>query len=139
MSPSFTPSTEPKYLACTNQKQLFIYGTESWNTHLTLTDAKLKGSFTVCDFSKCGKFVAAGTTKGELAIWTVEGGKRVTGKTESDSDEPITSLAWNPNGLNQFVYADQSGQIGCVNVDLGEANGKTAKGKADGMDVDNGE
>lgn len=117
-----------------------VYETETWSVHQTLTDAKLKGNFTVCGFSHCGKFVAAGTTKGELVVWSVVGadGKRISGKAEGESDEPITSLSWNQNGLKQFVYADKSGQIGCVNVDTGEAAGIGGRAEiVEGMDTEN--
>lgn len=115
---------------------MLVYETTAWATYLTLTDAKLKGNFTVCGFSECGKFIAAGTTKGELVVWTALDGKRVSGKAEGESDEPITSLSWNPNGLRQFVYADKSGQIGCVNVEMGGTNGGAAKADIeDGMEI----
>lgn len=115
---------------------MLVYETSAWATYLTLTDAKLKGNFTVCGFSECGKFIAAGTTKGELVVWTALDGKRVSGKAEGESDEPITSLSWNPNGLRQFVYADKSGQIGCVNVEMGSTNGGAAKADIeDGMEI----
>lgn len=111
-------------LACANNKQVIVYETGGWTAQATLTDAKLKGVFTVCAFSNCGKFIAAGTSKGELLVWTASDGKRINGSAEGESDEAITSLNWNPNGLLQFVYADKSGQIGCVNVDSGLTNGK---------------
>lgn len=142
MTPSFSRGEEPKYLACANQKQVLVYETGAWATHATLADAKLKGSFTVCAFSECALFIAAGTTKGELVVWTAFDGKRVSGKAEGESDEPITSLNWNPNGLRQFVYADKSGQIGCVNVEAGGTK-NTAAALArvdvrDGLDNENG-
>lgn len=139
VTPSFSSGDEPKYLACANQKQVVVYETSDWTTHLNLTDAKLSGSFTVCGFSVCGKFIAAGTTKGELVVWTAGDGKRVSGKAEGESDEPITSLAWSTNGIKQFVYADKSGQIGCVNVETGGGSDRAA-GRADivdGMETEN--
>lgn len=117
---------------------MIVYETSGWTTHLTLTDAKLKGMFTVCAFSNCGKFIAAGTAKGELIVWTAADGKRINGSAEGDSDEAITSLNWNPNGLLQFVYGDKSGQIGCVNVNSGLANGKSDRAGADKVDNRNG-
>lgn len=123
MTPGFSPDEEAKHLVCANVKQVIVYETETWSTHLTLVDANLKGTFTVCAFSKCGKFIAAGTTKGELIVWSAADGKRVNGQAEGESDQPITSLSWNPNGLNQFVYADKSGQIGCVNLTTPSGNG----------------
>lgn len=139
VTPSFSPGDEPQYLTCANKKEVLVYKTSDWTTHLTLSDAKLKGSFTVCAFSACGKLVSAGTSKGELVVWTVADGKRVNGKPESESEEPITSLSWNPNGLCQFVYAEKSGQIGCVNVEAGGAsNGKASTADLiDGIDAEN--
>lgn len=119
---------------------MLLYETSTWTAETTLTDAsKLKGSFTVCGFSACGKFVAAGTTKGEIVVWKVTDGKRVQGKSDGDSDEPITSLCWNPNGLCQFVYADKTGQIGCVNVEAGTSGSKNTAttNLIEGMDTDN--
>lgn len=83
--------------------------------------------------------MAAGTTKGEIVVWTAADGKRVQGKANGDSDEPITSLSWNPNGLCQFVYADKTGQIGCVNVEAGSSGSKhTANTNLiEGMDTEN--
>lgn len=104
-------------MACAKQKEVVVYETSGWTTHLTLTDVRVKGNFTACGFSHCGKFVAAGTTQGELAVWSGIDGKRVDGKTEGEAQEPITSISWNPNGLRQFVYADKSGQLSCVNVE----------------------
>lgn len=100
---------------------MIVVETSAWNVSKTLKDDKLAGIITVCAFSRCGRFLAVGTTKGEICIWKFEDSALIKGMTEGDTNDPITSLDWNPNGLAQLVFADRSGQIGCINVLAGKS------------------
>lgn len=135
VTPCFSRNDTGKYLCYAKGKEVVMLETENWTSYLTLTDDKVSGNYSVCGLSACGKYVAAGTTKGELSVWRVteQKWKRVDGKTcaEDGTNEPITSLQWNVSGTPQFVFADKSGQLGCVNIEGAEAAGKSLLPEAD--------
>lgn len=114
VSPSFEPNrgTEMAYIKDT---EIIIVDTKSWDTKTTLKDSKTTGEYSVCAYSHCGKYLAAGTVTGEISIWNVRSGEIVRGETKGTDPNGITAIAWNPSGNGEFVYADNSGQLGTVN------------------------
>lgn len=91
---------------------IVIVDTKSWDTKTTLTDPKTTGEYSVCAYSHCGKYLAAGTVAGELSIWNVRSGEIVKGETRGTDPYAITAIVWNPSGNGELAYADSSGQLG---------------------------
>ncbi|KAG4078619.1 hypothetical protein HA402_015209 [Bradysia odoriphaga] len=101
----FTPSFEPtkgSQLAYVQGKQVQVVETVNWSKTVTLKDDKITSDYTVCSFSPCGKYIAAGETKATDA-------------------QKITAIQWNPANNGEFAYTDSTGQLGtiidCYNAD----------------------
>ncbi|XP_037806076.1 WD repeat and HMG-box DNA-binding protein 1 [Lucilia sericata] len=112
-SPCFEPSNGNS-LAYVNGKEIVVLSTSTWETQFSLTDDKIKGEYTCCQFSKDGLFLAAATDKGEISVFDFN--SRQSKKCEAPSSEcqNITCLAWNSKNNGEIAYCDASGQLGVL-------------------------
>lgn len=82
---------------------------------------QISSNYTVCSYSPCGKYIAAGTISGEISVWEVRSGDVIKGETKGAESQKITAIEWNPSNNGEFAYVDKTGQLGtiidCYNVD----------------------
>ncbi|XP_061399912.1 WD repeat and HMG-box DNA-binding protein 1 [Musca vetustissima] len=117
-----TPCFEPcngYSLIYANGKEIIVLKTSSWETQYTMTDEKIKGSYTCCQFSTDGLFVAAATDMGEISLFDFS--NRQSKKCEAPSSEcqAITCLAWSTKGNDELAYCDATGQLGTLFSSVG--------------------
>lgn len=70
--------------------------------------------YTTCCYSPCGKYIAAGGTKGEISVWDVEGGRIIKEEKKDNDAQSITAIIWNPLNNGELAYMDNTGQFGLV-------------------------
>ncbi|XP_073848734.1 chromosome transmission fidelity 4 [Musca autumnalis] len=112
-----TPCFEPRNgnsLIYANGKEVCVLNTSSWETQYTMSDEKIKGEYTCCQFSKDGLFVAAATDLGEISLFDFT--TRQSKKCEGPSSEcqAITCLAWSTKNNDELAYCDATGQLGTL-------------------------
>ncbi|XP_065367282.1 WD repeat and HMG-box DNA-binding protein 1 [Calliphora vicina] len=112
-SPCFEPSNGNS-LVYVSGKEVCVLSTSTWEMLYSLTDEKIKGEYTCCQFSMDGSFLAAATDKGEISIFDFN--SRQVKKCEAPSSEcqSITCLAWNSKSNGEIAYSDASGQLGVL-------------------------
>lgn len=75
----------------------------------------MKSNYSVCAFSPCGGYIAAGGTNGEIVVWNIATNTVIGEEKENSSDaQCITSLCWNPSDNGELAYIDNTGQFGLV-------------------------
>lgn len=112
-----TPCFDPRNgnsLVYVNGKELCVLNINTWDMQYTLTDEKIKGEYTCCQFSKDGSYIAAATDKGEISIFDFT--TRLSKKCEAPSSEcqAITCLTWSNKGNEELAYCDATGQLGTL-------------------------
>lgn len=75
-----------------------------------------QSKYSVCSYSKCGKYLAAGTEKGDFSIWDIDANKLISEDKSDDTEaQCITAIDWNPNMDSlEFAYTDNTGQFGLI-------------------------
>lgn len=86
----------------------------TYETVLKLKDDKAAGDYSICSYSPCGKYIAAGTVSGDISIWNARNGDKIRGDTKGNDCQAITMLEWNPMNNGEMVYTENSGQLGIV-------------------------
>lgn len=97
--------------------------------------------FSVCGYSPCGSYIAAGGTNGEIVVWDIETNKLIREENNSDCDaQCIAAIDWNPTNNGEFAYTDNTGQLGLiVNIfegDHDDANDEEMTSIADDNGID---
>lgn len=108
-----TPSFDPKgeFLAYPKDKSIIVMDTSSWETKFKLENDEVNGKYSVCSFSFCGKFIAAGSVSGEISVWNTIDKSKLKGQCKGQESHAITSLAWNPNKSGDVAFCDADGQL----------------------------
>lgn len=76
---------------------------------------QVKSNYTVCCYSKCGKYIAAGAEYGEISIWDIDNSSVIREAKVDDLDKQcISAIDWNPTNNGEFAYTDNTGQFGLV-------------------------
>ena len=88
--------------------------TTNWDVKTKLENAKITSEYTVCSFSHCGKYLAAGTVSGDISIWEVKSGEPMKGEVLTTDATNITAIEWNPLNNGELAYADNTGQLGTI-------------------------
>lgn len=71
--------------------------------------------YSVCSYSKCGKYIAAGNENGDFSVWDIDTNKLIQEEKSGDNDaQCITAIDWNPNNNGEFAYTDNTGQFGLI-------------------------
>lgn len=81
-----------------------------------------KSKYSVCSYSKCGKYLAAGGENGEITVWDIDANKIISEEKNSDNEaQCITAIDWNPMNNGEFAYTDNTGQFGLIeNINDGD-------------------
>lgn len=82
----------------------------------------MKSEYSVCCYSPCGSYIAAGGTNGEIVIWNIESNQLIREeKGSSNEAQCIAAINWNPTNNGELAYTDNTGQLGlAVNIFDGE-------------------
>lgn len=71
--------------------------------------------YSVCSYSKCGKYIAAGNENGDFSVWDIDANKLIQEEKSGDNEaQCITAIDWNPNNNGEFAYTDNTGQFGLI-------------------------
>ncbi|XP_050438249.1 WD repeat and HMG-box DNA-binding protein 1 [Adelges cooleyi] len=113
-----TPLWEPKdgnLLAIPFGKEVKFFQRDVWRELFTVHDYRLSDQeITVISWSKCGRYLAAGTNEGYVVAWNV-GSKVVVLHAKCKERHCIRSLVWCPRvGDNTLAYCDDHGQLGLI-------------------------
>lgn len=85
------------------------------NFTLSLYHNQIKSNYSVCSYSKCGKYIAAGAENGEFTVWDIDTNKIIEEDKFGDNEaQCITAIDWNPNNNGEFAYTDNTGQFGLI-------------------------
>ena len=108
-----TPSFDPqgKLLAFPKPSYIQIVDTANLEMKYQLRNDEITGNYSVCSFSRCGKFIAAGSLTGEISVWNVSDKLKLKGECSGEDNHPITTLAWNPKNNGEFAFCDADGQL----------------------------
>lgn len=126
VSPCFEPA-HCKTMAYCNRSEVIIVDTVNYETVSKLRRRGANPSassnasdvtFTVCRYSTCGKYLAAGTDRGDICVWHVRSGEAVEVMSKEDVQaQSITAIIWNPANSDELAYTDNTGQLGTVTED----------------------
>lgn len=108
-----TPSFDPhgKFLAFPKSSIIQIVDTENWETKYQFANDEITGIYSVCSYSHCGKFIAAGSVTGEISVWNVNDKSKLKGEYSSEDPHALCTLAWNPKNNGEFSFCDVDGQL----------------------------
>uniref|UniRef100_A0A3B1KA74 WD repeat and HMG-box DNA binding protein 1 n=1 Tax=Astyanax mexicanus TaxID=7994 RepID=A0A3B1KA74_ASTMX len=99
-----------KLLAVPVDTTVQLYERNSWTHVGTLCDDLITQVINVVVWSPCGKFLAAGTVGGALAVWDVEA-KLCVERQKHERGYTVCGMAWHPSG-GQIAYTDTEGCLG---------------------------
>lgn len=91
----------------------------------------------MCSYSKCGKFIAAGSEDGNFSIWDIDANKIIRENKSTDTEaQCITAIDWNPSNSGEFAYTDNTGQFGLVKNIIDSDDNYTDREEENGMEED---
>lgn len=117
-----TPALEKtgRYLAFPKDSHINVVETTNWEIKFKLENKNIQNKYTVCSFSHCGNFLAAGSTQGEMSIWSLTDNSAIKGEIFGEDIHPITSIEWNPKELNEVAFCDSDGQLSTIRIKSGK-------------------
>lgn len=97
-----------------------------------------KSKYSVCLYSKCGKYIAAGGENGEFSVWDIDANRLIQEDKLGDHEaQCITAIDWNPNNNGELAYTDNTGQFGLIeNIIDGDEEDIVERAEVNGMDDD---
>lgn len=118
-----------KFAYSDGKNKVIVLGTDTWTELFSLTDSGLSGNLTACAFSPLDKCLAAGTSRGEINVWSLKTKKSLRGDVKGTEPNPIMSIAWNPSAGDEFCFTDACGSLEVVTnaTDSGENSGVKQK------------
>ena len=129
-------------LAAPAEKTVKIYCRNSWSKKTELTAGEKeplaeKDFFTVVAFSPDGKYLSAGTSTGELFIWSIDNKEIVLRRNTSTRGYKIARLAWNPVKRDELALICHEGYWSVIEHALGRGEKKEPNAEEDDlMDAD---
>lgn len=77
---------------------------------------QINSNYSVCSYSRCGKYIAAGAENGNFSIWDIDANKLINENKSGDTEaQCITAIDWNPSkDVLEFAYTDNTGQFGLI-------------------------
>lgn len=124
VSPSFEP-IKGNTMAYIQNNEICLVSTDTWEQMGTLKNTKLPTNviYTVCRYSRCGRYLAAGTASGHISVWNVRTGTVLNVDAKGNNDaQGITAIDWNPAIIGELAYTDNTGQLGTVTEVVGDAD-----------------
>ncbi|KAJ8971614.1 hypothetical protein NQ317_014735 [Molorchus minor] len=105
--------TQGKHLAYPNQNVVIILTTDDWSQTATLVCDQVSASYSIVQYSPCGKYILATSDEGDFVVWDVSS-QTVTNTSKHPKSTAITGVMWNPKGNGTVVYTDVEGQLGIL-------------------------
>lgn len=91
----------------------------------------MTSEYTVCCYSPCGSYIAAGATNGEIVIWDIAANRLIREEKGGNTDaQCIAAINWNPTNNGELAYTDNTGQLGLV-VNIYDAGNESNDGRDD--------
>lgn len=76
---------------------------------------QMESEYSVCCYSPCGSYIAAGGTNGEIVIWNIGSNQLIREEKGSLNDaQCIAAINWNPTNNGELAYTDNTGQLGLI-------------------------
>lgn len=83
-------------LAYPEKNTIVILDVSDWSMKFTLTCLMVSSSYSICQYSPCGKYMAAAAQNGDLVIWEIV--TQTVSHTKHSSEVSLSSMVWNPSG-----------------------------------------
>lgn len=103
----------------------------------------MSSDYSVCCYSPCGSYIAAGGTNGEIVVWDIDSNQLIREERDADHDaQCIAAINWNPTNNGELAYTDNTGQLGLVvnifdgNNDDADDDDRTSVADDNGIDFD---
>lgn len=90
-------SPDGSALAYPDKDTVVVLNTSDWSQSSTLNSTDVSNHYSIVQWSPCGQYLAATTTKGDIVIFhvSIRGVRKVSKHPNSTS---ICGLMWNPSG-----------------------------------------
>lgn len=85
-----------KHLAYPLENAIVLLNTFDWSEICQLKSDEIEAPITTLQYSPCGEYIAAATSKGEFVIWELDSKQFKISKHEQNIG--ICALMWNPKG-----------------------------------------
>lgn len=122
-----------RYLAFPSGKSISVVETTDWEVKFKLENSEVENDYSVCSFSHCGSYLAAGTIKGEISIWKISSKEPFKGEIQGEDIHAITSIMWNPKEKDEFAFVDLDGQLSTATIRLNKHQ-ESVDGEAGGVE-----
>lgn len=93
----FHPSSNLQ-LAYPLDKSVFVLNTTDWSEKFSLSCSMVNTSFSIVQYSPCGRFLAASSLDGAIVVWNITT-QMLVGISEHPASVAICSMAWNPTSI----------------------------------------
>ncbi|CAH0555298.1 unnamed protein product [Brassicogethes aeneus] len=115
--------TKGKHLAYPDETTIVVVDTKDFSQVATLSCDEVNSSYSLVQYSPCGKFLLATTEEGDFVLFEVET-EIVSNISKHPKSIAISGIMWNPNGNGQVVYTDVEGQLGIISDCINENTNK---------------
>ncbi|KAJ8931899.1 hypothetical protein NQ314_015168 [Rhamnusium bicolor] len=86
-----------KYLAYPDKNAVVLLNTDDWSQTSTLSCNEVSSSYSIVQYSPCGKYILATTEEGDFVLWQVFS-ETVMNISKHQKSIAICGLMWNPKG-----------------------------------------
>lgn len=90
--------TSDQCLAYPLKKSICVLNTTDWSEKSILTSCTIKTSFSIVQYSPCGKFLAAASQDGAIAVWNTST-EALISISEHPNTVAVCAMVWNPTGV----------------------------------------
>ncbi|CAL1538540.1 unnamed protein product [Lymnaea stagnalis] len=112
-------STDGEFLLIPVSNEVHIYLRSSWEVVRKLSHSDITDVINVMVMCSDGKHIAVGCTNGDIGIFEWQNNKLIA-KHSHPKHLLITSMAWNPIKGGELALCDNSGQLGFLDVIIGD-------------------
>lgn len=94
---------EGNQLAYPDKDAVVILNTLDWSEKANLTCGDVSTSYSIVQYSPCGKYVLATSEEGDFVIWEVSS-ENIVSFSKHQKSVAISGLMWNPKGTVHSNY-----------------------------------
>lgn len=85
-------------LAYPLEREILVLDTIDWSKKYTLSCPSVNADFSIVQYSPCGKYLAAASQEGSIAVWDTTT-QALVGVSDHPSGTAICAMVWNPIGI----------------------------------------